>query len=185
MDRGPEDLGGGLVLEEPWIRFLIAALLMLSLGTGLTLLSMRASPRELHNQGDAVLRPGEEIVLDPPEEADLLAVEEAYLLLSSNTTAFLNVSSSNSHEVVEVGPSGGARVELGPELPILVVRLLNATGPQAGISYDYVVRGRSYELAWVSLPGAILATAGVGLLFIAIVEKMFLGEGDLGRETFK
>jgi len=177
-------VGGALVLEEPYARFLALALIMLALGIGLSLLSMRPTLREFHRRDEVVLRLGEGIVISPPETPDLLVVKLSRLSLSPNTTVSLNITIGGDSRVLAITGGEKAVLDLNTNLTVVFVELIGLSGPGAAtISYDYHVIGYTYPLAWVSLPAAILATAGVGLLFIGIAEKVFLSKEEIASSV--
>ena len=169
------------MLKEPYARFLALAFIMLALGIGLSILSMTPTLKELHRKDSVILRPGEGLIIEPPEAADLLVIEVSRLSLSSNATVSLNVTVGSDSQVLAIPGGGEAVLDLNANLTEVFVKLVSVSGSwAAAISYDYYVIGYAYPLAWISLPAAILATAGVGLLFIGIAEKMLLGKGGSG-----
>ena len=168
------------MLEKPYARFLVIAFIMLALGIGLSLLSMRPSLQEFHKKDQIILRPGEGIIIGPPETPDLLVVKLSRLSLSPNATVNLNITIGGDSRVLAIPGGEEVILDLNASLTEVFIRLVGVAGSGAAIiSYDYLVIGYTYPLAWISLPAAILATAGVGLLFIGIIEKMFLGKGEL------
>ena len=168
------------MLKEPHARFIAIALIFLSLGIGLSLVAKKPQKAELHRSDHVVLSAGEAFSISPPEGSGrLLYIEKSFVSFCSNVTARLNVTVGSVSLLLDVPAGGEASVDLNSSILDLSVILARAEGPgPARISYDYVVIGYECPLSWLSLPAAVFATSGVGLLFIGILEKMSITRAE-------
>ncbi len=182
--EGPFHSGGPLVLKEPYARFIVIALVFLSLGVGLSVVAKKPYRAEFHRSEHLVVSAGEAFSISPPEGAfRLLYIERSAVFFSSNVSVRLNVTVGREASLLLEVPAGEeASVDLNSSIRDLFVILIRAEGSgTACISYDYVVVGYEYPLSWLALPAAVLATSGVGLLFIGLLEKMVIARAEEHR----
>jgi len=168
------------VLKEPYARFMVIALVFLSLGLGLSVVAKKPYRAEFHRSDHLVISAGEAFSISPPEDAfRLLYIERSAVFFSSNVSVRLNVTIGEASLLLEVPAGEEASVDLNSSIRDLFVILTRAEGSgTACISYDYVVVGYEYPLSWLALPAAVLATSGVGLLFIGLLEKMVITRAE-------
>lgn len=166
-----------VVLKEPYARFIAVALALLSVGLALTIVAMRTEVVELHRSDDVVLSVGEEMHIPPPEGSEtLLYIERSAISFSSNATVNMTVLLDGWARSISVPKDGNTTLDLNYTLPEVSIVLTGLDGQgKALIEYDYVVLGYRRPYSWFSLPGAILVTSGLGLLFIGLLEKIALG----------